>query len=91
MKHHATCIHGQDVLANVVIDPKLLRLNIESELRNKMVQIREDYLSYPQKSDFFLFIVPVMQMLWEGMLYLHGKTVPENMLVFFEDVEKYFG
>lgn len=91
MKNHAVCIQGENFLEKVKIHTKMLRLNIESEIRNKMIQLREDFLSYPKKPNFFLFILPVMQMLREGMLHLYEKPIPQNMLFLLQDVEKYFG
>lgn len=45
MKNHSRLFAGKDVLADIVLEKRDLLRNIELELRTKMIQLREDYLS----------------------------------------------
>lgn len=74
MQQNSTLVQGIDSLSSLIIQKNLLRLNIEFELRNKLIQLRESYLSFEGKKEFLLYILPVMLMIWNWVLFLHDKT-----------------
>lgn len=46
MMKHADLLLGEDVLLTLTIDKQNLRDNLEFELRSKLIQLRESYLSF---------------------------------------------
>lgn len=70
MQHNSTLQRWVDILPSLIIEKKYLRATIEFELRNKLIQLRESYLSFKGKKEFVQQILPVMLMIWDGILYL---------------------
>lgn len=80
MLKHAELLVGEDILLSVHIDKKHLRAGVEFELRSKLIQLREAYLSSGSK-DFLHQIFPVMIPLWEALLVLvdHEMATDEDL------------
>ena len=73
MQNHSKLEEWKDILKDLKIDKQHLRLNIESELRNKRVQLRESYLSFEWRKKFLAQVVSVLDVLWDGITYLDPK------------------
>jgi hypothetical protein len=81
MMKHGDLLFGEDVLLNITIDKQTLRDNLEFEIRSKLIQLREAYLSFDGDTDFLTLILPVMELIWEGILVLvDDDTVLDNDL-----------
>jgi len=48
---------------------------LELEIRNKTIQLREGYLSQDQGRDFLQDLLPGMEIIWEGGLYLKHPDI----------------
>lgn len=80
-RHHRV-VHGRDPLSEVEVDPALLRLQCERELREKLMRLREGYVESRGKPK------PLRQLLaasyasfalvWRGCLHLIGAPVPAH-------------
>lgn len=85
IKNHSELIKWLDVLSELNITKYDLRLNIESDIRNKLIQLREGYLSDKTNKQFLSYLLPNLEMIWEWMLYLKNqeakKSPKENMLL----------
>ena len=83
IRNHSELFYGDDVLSNMTINLSHLRSAIELEIRNKRVQLREEYLSQNNGRDFLKHILPGMQILRECSLLLKSPdiTLPDDMKV----------
>jgi len=69
MINHSSLILGTDILKSITIKKADLLKTVELELRTKMVQLREDYLS----GSFDVFvknILSFMEVIREGVEYI---------------------
>ncbi len=81
IKNHAQLFYGKDILWKQTYILSDLRSSLELDIRNKLVQLREEYLSQ-EKGKYFLHNLLVgMQIIWEGSLLLKNPdlVIPENM------------
>lgn len=88
---HGTVLHGKDLLADVTFEKEHMRLNLEFELRAKLVQLRMAYIADTtnKKLDFILKdSLPVFTYLGRGLLFMHDDLVSDDKL--FEDIKKYY-
>lgn len=69
MINHSSLILGADILREITIKKADLLRTIELELRTKMVQLREDYLSGSFDA-FVENILSFMNVIWEGIEYV---------------------
>jgi hypothetical protein len=65
IKNHSEIFYGNDILSGVQINTSDLRSAIELEIRNKRIQLREEYLSQKNGRNFLKHILPGMQILRE--------------------------
>ena len=81
MRNHSDLFFGADVLGDIQIKKTDLLKTLELELRTKMIQLREDYLSKsPQQ--FVDEILYFMHVVWEGVLYLKDiEKINESELI----------
>lgn len=70
IKNHSDLFYGKDVLQWTTYKLSDLRLSLELEIRNKIVQLREGYLSQNKGRDFLQDLLPGMQIIREGGLRL---------------------
>ncbi len=70
IKNHAELFSGKDILKTFTFKVSDLRSSLELEIRNKRVQLREDYLTHNCGKDFLIHLLPGMKILWEGGLLL---------------------
>ncbi len=83
IKNHSTLFYGNDILFDFTITLSDLRSALEFEIRNKRIQLREEYLSHRNGRDFLKHILPGMQILREWALFLKSPdiTLPDDMKV----------
>lgn len=75
IKNHSEIFYGNDVLADISYTLSDLRSAIELEIRNKRIQLREEYLSQDNGRDFLKHLLPGMQILWEWALILKSPDI----------------
>jgi hypothetical protein len=83
IKNHAKLFYGNDILSDFTITLSDLRSALEFEIRNKRIQLREEYLSQRNGRDFLKHILPGMQILREWALLLKSPdiTLSDDMKV----------
>jgi len=81
IKNHSTLFYGNDILSEFTINISDLRSTLEFEIRNKRIQLREEYLSQNKGRDFLKYILPGMQIVRESALLLKSPdmTLPVDM------------
>ncbi|MBU0626382.1 hypothetical protein KKG31_07000 [Patescibacteria group bacterium] len=72
IRNHSTLSLGKDILKDIDFKKSDLLKTMELELRTKMVQLREDFLS-DSFSVFVNNILYFVQVIWEGVAYIHGE------------------
>lgn len=70
IKNHSSLFYGNDILLSISINFSDLRSALELEIRNKRIQLREEYLSQRHGRDFLTYILPWMQVIWEWAMLL---------------------
>ena len=77
-------LYGEDPFAGMEIDPALLRLELERELKSKLIILRENYLvtkGAPAKVDRLMAAsVSAFLTLFKAALRLYGETPPAKKL-----------
>jgi len=81
IKNHSKLFYGNDILWDLPLKSSDLRSALELEIRNKHIQLREDFLSQDRGRDFLHHLLPGMQILREWMLCLKDPsiTLPQDM------------
>ncbi len=73
-------LHGEDVLATVEVSRENLRLEIEHELKGKIIQLREGYLlaagSRRRVRRLLVGVLSTFEVLFRAALRLYGPDVP---------------
>lgn len=84
-----TVLYGEDLVAGLEIDTKNLRLEIEHELRGKLIRLRQSYLLTQGKSkavaDLMTQSLSTFLVLFRAALRLFEDSVPQKK---FEALEK---
>jgi hypothetical protein len=70
IKSHSTLFYGKDVLWKLNIQLSDLRSTLELEIRNKIIQLREGYLSQDKGRYFLHELLSGMDFIWEWVLWL---------------------
>ncbi len=82
MRESYQVVYGEDVLADIKIDTKDLRLQCERELRGKLLHLRESYLNtYGKKKsiqELMTVSLPTFTSIFSGLLYLKGQEIPSS-------------
>lgn len=75
-------LHGEDVIAKLELTPKNLRLQLESELKGKLIALREGYFARDGKSKALVELVVAslsnFQVLMRAALRLHNVEIPKD-------------
>ena len=78
MRDRHKVLYGPDPLENLAIDESNLRLELEHELKGKMIKLREDYLltggKIPAVRDLVARAGSTFEILFLGVLRLHGVS-----------------
>jgi len=80
IKHDYKILHGEDLLKDIQISKKNLRLQLEFEFRSKLIHLRTEYLLLKEREleSLILSTVPALAPIMGGLVYLkdlqHGDT-----------------
>lgn len=90
MQHHAKRIIWTPIFEKIKLKKEDVRFTLEADLRNKLIQLRESYLSTPKKKKFIESILPAMEPIREGAIVLKNKKLPETLQEKQELVDKLY-
>lgn len=80
MKQHYIVVAGEDVLAGLTFDPRHVRLQLERELRGKLLHLRSGYLATEGSARKIRELIgaslTAFVSLFGAMLYLKGAEIP---------------
>jgi len=72
--------YGEDIFATLVIDKKYLRLQIEREIKSKLIWLRQGYLSAmgqpPLLADYLKSLAKALVPVLRGICYIYSDDVP---------------
>lgn len=95
MKQHYQVVYGRDVLAEIAIDAKHLRLQCERELRGNLLHLREGYLNTQGKAPRIKTLIrsslPAFAPLFAALLHLKNMEVPPLKHQLFARTAEAFG
>ncbi len=80
IKHDYKILHGEDLLKDIHISKKNLRLQLEFEFRSKLIHLRSEYLMFKEREleSLILSTVPAFSPIMGALTYLkdlqHGDT-----------------
>lgn len=82
MKNSHLLVYGEDVLQSLSFDPVALRLQIERELKGKLLLLRKSYLDTEGKGSALRSLVAksltAFTALFGALLYLKGREIPSS-------------
>ncbi len=82
IKHKYTVIYGEDVLSGLSFDKEFVRTQCEKELKGKLLLLRERYVETCGKARTLIELisnsVSTFVFIFNGMLYIKDKSVPDN-------------
>ncbi len=81
IKQNSTLFYGKDLLSTIHIKNSDLRFMLELEIRNKLIQLREGYLSQNKWKYFLKDLLLGMEIIWEWALWLKNPDIllPKNI------------
>ncbi len=95
LKEKHVTLYGRDLLAELTIDPANLRLQIESEIKGKLLRLRQSYMELegkPEKVKKLLDIaLSSLTPAFRNLLRLVGEEVPLSKPEILEKIAKRFG
>ncbi len=95
MKTHHRLVFGEDVLTDLQIDKNHLRLQIERELRGKLLALRQGFLNTGNDRDSLRTMlagtVSTFTAIFDALLFLKGEQLPNLKLQIFEQTARTFG
>ena len=90
MKRHYRVLFGADVLSELAIQPQHLRLQLERELKGKLLHLRKGFIESGYDRDELLGLIQrtikAFLPLFEALLYLKQETIPAGRKEIFEKV-----
>lgn len=90
MKLHHRVVFGHDALAALEISPQNLRLQLERELKGKLLHLRQGLLGTGNDRealrDLLLRTIPAFAALFEALLFLKGEAIPNSRQEIFQKV-----
>jgi len=82
MQRHHKVIFGEDVFAGLNISKSNLRMQLEREVKGKLLHLRENFLAEAGDRDSLLKLLrhtlPAFNSMFEALLYLSGRPIPEH-------------
>jgi len=82
MQKHYKLVFGQDVLRDLKISMNHLRMQLEREVKGKLLHLRESFLAEGADRDRLLELLrqtlPAFESLFEGLLYLREQPIPQH-------------
>jgi len=71
IKYNSVLVDWKSVFSDMSFDKKNIRHNLEMEIRYKLIELREAYLSFDGNKKFLQFILPVMEPIRLGAMFLY--------------------
>lgn len=94
MKNNSVLIHGENVLESLVFKPEDLRLQIERELKSKILLLREGYLESAGQERFVRQLISksltAFISIFNAMLYLKQTSMPRHKNETIKEMNKVF-
>lgn len=94
MKNNSILIYGENVLESIVFKPEDLRLQIERELKSKILLLREGYLESAgaarQLRQLISKSLTAFVSIFNAMLYLKHANAPRDKSVTIKEMNKIF-
>lgn len=82
MKQHYKKVYGEDILSKLTFDPKSIRLQIERELKGKLLLLRTGFLETEGKPhqirDLINVSLTAFISAFRALLYLKGLEIPND-------------
>jgi len=95
MKHNHTLVYGEDVLEELKIEKKHLRLQCEREIKGKLLHLREEFLDTRGNKHLISALIsrsiPAFATLFEALLYLQDEEIPKQRQKTFSKAAAVFG
>jgi len=91
MSKHYEKIEGEDYFQKMNFKKENIRSNLEFELRNKLVYLREQFILSKKPGTFLGFIIPNFDYFLEGLFFLKDKKRTDNILDDAKMMEKEYG
>jgi predicted nucleotidyltransferase len=95
MQRHHRVVFGSDALAGLEISPQNLRLQLEREIKGKLLHLREGWLSLGHDrralSDLLVRSIPTFAALCEAFLFLKEEKIPTARKEIFQKVVQVAG
>lgn len=81
IKNHSKLFYGNDILSLIKFKKSDIRSALELEIRNKRIQLREDYLSQEEGRMFLRHLLSGMKIIREWALWLKSPEmqIPEDL------------
>ncbi len=90
-----TVLNGQNILESITIDPKLLRLEVEREIKGKLLLARQSFLEADGDSARLLTIwsrsCAALRVIFFGIVYLRENRIVRDARELVERVSEHFG
>ena len=87
-------IYGEDVLAPLQFKPEDLRLQIEKELKGKLILLREAYFetegNAKQLADVIIRSITAFISIFKALVYLKQQTIPQQRRETIKELAKHF-
>lgn len=90
IRNNHILLEGRDYFKKMQIEKKHLKLKLEFELRNKLIYLREQYLTAKKSQDFLSNIFPTLTVFFEGLNFLKDQE-NEGIEVDLLNIEKSYG
>ncbi len=82
MKEHHIRVYGEDVLSTLSFDRTCMRLQVEREIKGKLIHLRQGYLESEGQPKNFRDLIKASLVaflsLFTAILYLKGKPIPSE-------------
>ncbi|MBT3865839.1 hypothetical protein HOF78_01910 [Candidatus Woesearchaeota archaeon] len=87
-------LFGEDVFSDLKFDKKHIRRQLEFEFRSKLINLRQSYMVVKSNKELKLIVensIPTLLPMLNGLLFLKGKSVPEDIEEILNITEKEYG
>lgn len=91
MQTHTTVIEGEDYFRGMKLKKSDIRTQLEYELRNKLIYLRQDFLLCPSQKKFLSKILPQFVIFLEALFYLKDETPSRDLGPDIERIEELYG
>ena len=94
MKLHHVIVFGEDFLEEIKINPSHLRLQLEREVKGKLIHLRQNFLTSGLKPkimrSILVMTIPAFRAIFSGLIYHSGEEPPERAADLFKRVAELF-